>query len=271
MKSVLIEITPSQAAALLAKNTPLNRKVRKTHVEALTGAIRRGEWRVTHQGIALAPDGSLLDGQHRLHAIIAAGIPVTMLVSFDVPADSFAVMDGESVPRSVSDRIHASKDSVAVARLALLAMGVVERGRVTADQIAGALEWLRAPLENVLRQAGHKSKVRTSAPVLLGVTARVLQNGAEKVLPAYRAFVLLDVPNIPSGPANFLRQIDSGRVSVRENGLAVAARAWVAFEPNDRNLSKLQLTSTERPLNELREVLEAARERHIADRMPAAA
>lgn len=47
--------------------------------------IRAGDWILTHQGIAISDQGHLIDGQHRLRAIIATGCPVRMLVSRNVP------------------------------------------------------------------------------------------------------------------------------------------------------------------------------------------
>jgi len=72
-------ITPEDAHALLAKNVS-NRNLRESRVETYAGQMRAGKWRLTHQGIAVGADGNLYDGQHRLHAIARAGMPVQMLV-----------------------------------------------------------------------------------------------------------------------------------------------------------------------------------------------
>jgi hypothetical protein len=73
-------ITPRMAANYLTRNT-MNRPLRGYWVSALAKAIEDGRWHVTHQGIAFNCDGSLLDGQHRLSAIVAANKPVKMLVT----------------------------------------------------------------------------------------------------------------------------------------------------------------------------------------------
>jgi hypothetical protein len=48
---------------------------------------------VTHQGIAFSSSGALVDGQHRLAAIVEAGIPVEVMVFTDVADGSFDVLD----------------------------------------------------------------------------------------------------------------------------------------------------------------------------------
>lgn len=78
--SVRMKITPEDAAFLLeinAKNRPLDSR----RVTRFADIIRRGEWKLTHQGIALSPEGEVLDGQHRLAAIVESGITVEIPVS----------------------------------------------------------------------------------------------------------------------------------------------------------------------------------------------
>ena len=92
MKSTVQTVTPEMASQWLACNK-INRPLRSSWVADLAGMILRGEWQTTHQGIALDADDGLLDGQHRLSAIVAAGEPVEMLVTTGLPAASFGVLD----------------------------------------------------------------------------------------------------------------------------------------------------------------------------------
>jgi hypothetical protein len=92
VRSRVQTITPAKAAAMLAANTS-NRPLSKAVVRSFTDAIRRGEWMVTHQGIALDTDGVLIDGQHRLAAVVEADQPVDMLVMTGVDAGTFDVLD----------------------------------------------------------------------------------------------------------------------------------------------------------------------------------
>ncbi|WP_020501187.1 hypothetical protein [Sciscionella marina] len=92
MRSKVQKITPKKAETMLEANTS-NRPLSKPVVRAFAEAMRRGEWQVTHQGIAFDTNGVLVDGQHRLAAIIAAGGPVEMTVFTEVPPDTFDVLD----------------------------------------------------------------------------------------------------------------------------------------------------------------------------------
>jgi hypothetical protein len=78
-------ITPERARALLGSNG--NRPLRKTRVLAFVEVLKRGHWRLSHQGIAIAADGRVLDGQHRLAAIAEADVTVQMCVTYDVPPE----------------------------------------------------------------------------------------------------------------------------------------------------------------------------------------
>ncbi|GKQ33652.1 hypothetical protein [Streptomyces sp. A012304] len=85
-------VTPELAAEWLKKNT-LNRPLSRQTVAQLSRAIERGEWKLTHQGIAFDEEGRLVDGQHRLEAVVKAGIAVDMLVAHGVARTAFTVMD----------------------------------------------------------------------------------------------------------------------------------------------------------------------------------
>lgn len=92
MKSQVESITPERASQLLEANT-FNRPISTATVQVFADAMRRGEWKVTHQGIALNTEGVLVDGQHRLAAIVEAGIPVDLTVFTEVDPDTFDVLD----------------------------------------------------------------------------------------------------------------------------------------------------------------------------------
>ena len=71
VRSRVQKISPEKAAEMLAANTA-NRPLSRSTVQAFAEAMRRGDWLVTHQGIAVDTNGVLVDGQHRLAAVIEA-------------------------------------------------------------------------------------------------------------------------------------------------------------------------------------------------------
>ena len=92
MESKTALITPEVAKDLLSRNTA-NRPLKRNDVEFLKTQLETGEWQLTHQGIAISDEGLLLDGQHRLKAIQETGISAEMMVTFNVPKNTFSVLD----------------------------------------------------------------------------------------------------------------------------------------------------------------------------------
>lgn len=122
MKTELIKITPKLAAEWLSKTPEFQRKVRSETVDSYARDMLYGRWAVTHQAIAFDVSGRLIDGQHRLHAIVKAGVSITMLVTTGAPSDSYGHVD-LGLKRSVIDALRSQGDPVikeeyiAVARL----------------------------------------------------------------------------------------------------------------------------------------------------------
>lgn len=90
--TAVLEVGPSEARALLARNAH-NRHLRPTHVHALADAMRRGEWELNGESIKLAADGALLDGQHRLAAVVESGRTIATLVVTGLPVETQETMD----------------------------------------------------------------------------------------------------------------------------------------------------------------------------------
>ena len=89
-----VKISPAMAREWLAVSPDRpQRSIQQRNVAKILHAIETGEWKVTHQAIALDPTGFVLDGRHRLTAIAAQRKHVTCLVAFDADPESFGVID----------------------------------------------------------------------------------------------------------------------------------------------------------------------------------
>ncbi len=115
MKTTTETVTPAMAAEYLSKNHPKNRPIRDFRVKKWVEEIKQGRWLLTHQGIAFDEDGYLIDGQHRLTAVITSGIPAPMMVTKGVDVSTFAVLD-QGAMRSASDILGLSSRQVAALR-----------------------------------------------------------------------------------------------------------------------------------------------------------
>lgn len=113
-------ITPSVAKQMLEGNTN-NRKLRKTRVEQYADAIKRGMWDIQNDAITISKTGKLLNGQHRLTAIVEAGTSVQCLVLRGVDDETYSVIDS-GLGRSVNDALHgAFGDSINVSHISPIA------------------------------------------------------------------------------------------------------------------------------------------------------
>lgn len=92
MTTAKMFVTPEMAANWLQANTR-NRPINESKVRRIASDIREGRWIVTHQGIAFDRLGTLLDGQHRLHAIVLAGIGVWINVTRNASPESMIQID----------------------------------------------------------------------------------------------------------------------------------------------------------------------------------
>jgi len=87
-------VTPELAAEWLAINRLDNRRVNPIRVARYAGELKAGAWGLSHQGIAMDDKGRLMDGQHRLTAIVETGISAPMMVCRKVSGGLFPVIDG---------------------------------------------------------------------------------------------------------------------------------------------------------------------------------
>ena len=101
IKSVVI--TPELAKELLATNHEKNRKIKPQVVQSYKRQMEKGLWRTnTGEGIKVSSSNKLINGQHRLEAIIAYGKPVEMLIFYGIPEESMVCID-DGIKRTLTD------------------------------------------------------------------------------------------------------------------------------------------------------------------------
>lgn len=86
-------LTPKKAQELLDINFNNYRNINRGSVDKWAGAMLRGEWLTTHQGIAIDEDGILLDGQHRCSAVIQSGVSIRILLVTGIAREARDVVD----------------------------------------------------------------------------------------------------------------------------------------------------------------------------------
>ena len=95
-------ITPSRAKELLEANIN-NRRVKNEVVNRYAQDILAGRWKEdTGEVIKISKSGIVLDGQHRLYAIVKSNTPIFLHIAYGVDDSVSDVLDTGSV-RSATD------------------------------------------------------------------------------------------------------------------------------------------------------------------------
>jgi hypothetical protein len=103
-QSVRIEtVTPKKAQGWLAGNVD-NRKLRETRVVHLARILSQGEWELTGDAIVFDDQDVLINGQHRLSAVVVAGVAARFVILRGVPTRTQEVMD-QNLSRSLADQL----------------------------------------------------------------------------------------------------------------------------------------------------------------------
>ena len=105
-----VTVNPAQAMLWLENTNTNNRNVCQKHVARLARDMAEGKWILTHAGIAFSSDGTLLDGQHRLWAVVEADVSVEMHVWFNVDPKSMMTIDCGKI-RSTADILNIAGDN----------------------------------------------------------------------------------------------------------------------------------------------------------------
>lgn len=131
-----ILVTPEQAAIWLAGLHEKQRRFRRQFADGYAEDMREGNWNPNSPApIVISETGKLLDGQHRLSAIVSTGIPLLSWVCFDCDESTYDFIDSGHT-RRLSDRnieLPHKFDCLALARR----MVVLERGRSLATAAWG--------------------------------------------------------------------------------------------------------------------------------------
>jgi hypothetical protein len=153
------------------------RNISHVRVERYVDDILDGFWEPTHQGIALDENERLMDGQHRLRAVVEAddekpGITVVMMVSIGVKRDTFYLVDG-GFTRSAQSFM-AGEHAVSRAALARTLLRIEECGGVAELSKVGNGKYAT---HRVLRFLEDRSDVREYGMAYAAASRAATRNG----------------------------------------------------------------------------------------------
>ena len=101
----VVQMSPARAQAILERCNSHNRACEEPRITQYAGDMARDGWMFTGEAIKLSRDGVLLDGQHRLWAVIQAEVTVPILVITGLDPRAQEVMD-QGIPRRLHDALH---------------------------------------------------------------------------------------------------------------------------------------------------------------------
>lgn len=94
--------TPERAKTILAITEaamksglmPIHQRLRSPRkVDEYAKTMKDGEWKLNGETVIFSPENWLLDGQHRLHACVQAGVPFITYVARNVDCQAFYTID----------------------------------------------------------------------------------------------------------------------------------------------------------------------------------
>ena len=134
MKLEIVKVTPQRAADWLG-NEWSNRKLRRALVVTFLQDMKAGHWRLTGDTLKFSSEGRLLDGQHRLKALIEYGHPMEFAIAWNVPVEAQENVD-MGLARQVKDilEIRGEENSGLVAGVARWVCGWEAGGRWSLPQ-----------------------------------------------------------------------------------------------------------------------------------------
>jgi hypothetical protein len=251
----------SATAKRWLENNFHNRNVTDDVVHAFARDMLNGIWLPTHQGVAFNDRDELIDGQHRLAAIVLSGVTVRMMVTFGLPSriagKEMTTMDAvdRGRTRSVADQLkiqHGLKAGTIVASvcasLANLCCGERTR-RLTVGQTLDIYRAFEQAVDYVVIHRVKQMGLRT-AGLLAGfafalATEEGIFGGATPIGEIYHG--LLAGKNLAERSAiKHLRVFltsDEARLLTRgtNRGVAELALQAIYLELNGRRMAKLGL------------------------------
>lgn len=233
MKTEQVMMTPERAKFILSMNTG-NRAIRRTSVATFVKKIQRGEWMCTHQGIAVANTGRLLDGQHRLLAIVETGSTVPLLLSTDCEESLFGGIDC-GISRSNADLTAIPRKVVEMLTVIGNIVSANRKG-ITPGEVISLYGMFGAASERVIEVAPSSRRGLSAAPIR-AAAAFLLAEGFNEEYSArmYRTLVSLDFESMPRVVQIFAKSLMTSGATGSNAQTVLFCKAMKALDKNEAN------------------------------------
>lgn len=242
MYSKTERVTPQQAKAWL-NTSPGNRKISPQKVKEWKAKMDRGEFAKISQGIAFDKERRLLNGHHRLTAIIQHGGTVPLYVTYNEDRENYKYYDC-GIIRSASDRTGIRKNVCNVLTAGFrvihskLEKDVDAISRVEAAPYGQTAYELEDFCSTIFRYFSQ-------APMRAAVVLCALHGDKTYAFEQYRALVHQDYGSLSPITAVFCRNVLKGKYGAT-GGIPAAINAFAmgmkVFDARNRDLLKVSVT-----------------------------
>lgn len=250
------DIGPVQAQQILDTSNHGNRRLRPAAVEKYAMTMKRGDWKLTPEPLVISNTGRLLNGQHRLSAVVAAKTTCQFFIVDGVDDDVFPSID-RGVSRTASDALSLDKKLVEAATILARYLGGARR--IDDAMISRAADIIASTHASLVEGAAAQTKVFSSAPLRAAACLRILSGPhGDYVRETYKAFVNGHITDLPPNPLNFVGSVARGQLAVRGNAGQVETfvRAWDVFDYDKRENSRITIRDQSGRLAEMRKAFE---------------
>lgn len=244
-----VAVTPEMAKEWLKRNVS-NRRLQEATVLLYAGDMKIDEWVDNGETIKFSGEGDLLDGQHRLHAVIRSGKTVEMLVVRGLARKAQETMD-VGRKRNASDTLMLRGETNTVALAAILRrITLWDKGDRSFRGIASMAE-MSAKLEKhpeIRRSAEIAVRTRKTFKDLpvssLGVAHHLLFRVSPEQVPWFFQKIAVGTELGEGNPVYVLRERarsdkDAGNAVSDVRALALIIRAWNVYRKGE-TITRLQ-------------------------------
>lgn len=247
-------VTPRMASEWLRRNTD-NRPLRRTVVENHKEAWLRGEYVITHQGVAFSESGTLLDGQHRLTALseMPDTFSITIMVTRGLQEKAFEVID-DGLRRSAADALREDPRIMQVSRL-LAHIYLAKPNGITKTFQAPFVEFARPYHDSLTGFCSSVSRTWSSSGVRSAAVVS-MANGIDPdyVCLVYRSLVMSDFPTMPNC-AQVLYRASLNGTARGYASMELFCKCLRIFDPSNADLKLVRINDQAAMLKKVRDFL----------------
>lgn len=257
-------ITPQMASDILDRNVG-NRRLSPALVQEYASYMKQGMWQENGQAIQLTDDGFLVDGQHRLSAVVLANQSVPMLVVTVRATDGAGELNaiGMAIDRNKPRRhtdisgIDARADQIAGQMIETLMIGGHKKAKNTALR-ASVYYDLQDSIDNVIQRAGATQRLYSRAAIRAALALRHYQ-GYDHI-DEYAAALRMNMKALSDTWLSWWRQVGQVEGHNGYNNKRLFTLTWSVTDPSQRDRSRITMRDSAviAALNEATEVFYSA-------------